>query len=909
MKDTVYPIIAKEQVKFGWPWVYDKDWTEILGEVNKVDKDETKEIPPVDEAVSDKDIVVYSAVIEAVNDDGSDGPIITLPPLPNPDGSLSIAVPDSVRVSASERKFGPFKEKMLVCTEEAKAAIQAYCAANNYEDKWDELNMNVVPIEVLVQIINTLDERELRKSKLIPGAYQISSGSIGAIQKTHMNVILGRRSKDSKFHIDKFSLYHSGPGGNNGSLLANFSFHADVFKEGQGGKKAALDRIINDVDFTDKGGRTIEMGDTDKYGYIHVEAGQVREKIDEVVSWIVETYKDSLEDSFEINDSTMLQDEWDFLKRVDELVQDGNPISDVIKPDTPGELIAKEEEIQDKSQDHLINLNWFRDSVSEIMGTCDGGYQDTVIELFIIFRKFKGWANIQDLQYYEFMRKMIVDEYIHDEKEIGKLESEKMAIQLHLDDVEKAVAAGPSKDTSDIPDPEALKALRARIIEMDAQIKILKDKDWREHEHPLLAVIMDKANTLPKTPPETPTKFVTDLTILSELEKDVEFDKKGGIDPIEQADEYEKVKNPGLDVFGEYAAGKYGEMRDTVDLDAGTKGKKWFAEPVPHGGSEFEWDIGMEQARRAHLDAEFYAQGGRIVEAPDQGDVKDWVESVNPPKGWSIGLKATDFLIPVCHQGMNRSQVMRMALCSFAKRIHGISDESDLEDQTKTKWVARAHGAVSGCDAHSAYGEAGPVTEYNFGKFLFDTGEIFEPDYKDKIQIDDNPQEGPLQRGFTETFGVMKEPRIGEEMARKRQLNPKSEHTTAIEFKAIGENRAYTNKWFNKWLYGPIDNIHKQASQTLASEAPGVDELTIPPPSTKRRIFFAFARAVPGVIARLIEAGGCENSVVVSLQYDDDMNHELRHCAGKTPDELRQTMIEVHTLAYKMYAYLLHVHK
>jgi hypothetical protein len=89
------------------------------------------------------------------------------------------------------------------------------------------------------------------------------------------------------------------------------------------------------------------------------------------------------------------------------------------------------------------------------------------------------------------------------------------------------------------------------------------------------------------------------------------------------------------------------------------------------------------------------------------------------------------------------------------------------------------------------------------------------------------------------------------------------------------------------------------------NEAPLL-QLTIAPPGANRRIFFAFARAVPNVIDRLIENDGSHNSVVVSLQYDDIMNHELRHCAKKTPEELAKTMVGVHETAYKMYASLLH---
>jgi hypothetical protein len=85
-------------------------------------------------------------------------------------------------------------------------------------------------------------------------------------------------------------------------------------------------------------------------------------------------------------------------------------------------------------------------------------------------------------------------------------------------------------------------------------------------------------------------------------------------------------------------------------------------------------------------------------------------------------------------------------------------------------------------------------------------------------------------------------------------------------------------------------------------------ELTFPPAEAKRRIFFAFGRAVPNLVDRLLEVeGGARNTVIVSLQFDDIMNHELRHCAGKTPAQLRETMRAVHEKAYRLYASILHV--
>jgi len=303
-----------------------------------------------------------------------------------------------------------------------------------------------------------------------------------------------------------------------------------------------------------------------------------------------------------------------------------------------------------------------------------------------------------------------------------------------------------------------------------------------------------------------------------------------------------------------------------------------------------------EEEMRGNYNA-FYMAGGRVIEAPEEEVVAAAVAAGQTPN-WSIGIHPGDFLVPVCHQGMNRSQIMRLALTGAVGELRRRTGAVSPPRSSDTPWVSRAHGAVSGCDAHSAYQN---LDEMNFFGYLFDEGDIFQPGYD--AFADTDPQQGPLQRGFVQTFGEGKKPRIGEEMSRPLKLNPDSEYTAASEFQGIGTDREHTHHWFNKWVFAPLERILEESPGQ--PDAP-VDQLTLPPPDAKRRIFFAFARAAPGIIDRLLEAHGSHNSVVVSLPYDDIMNHELRHCAGKTPAELEATMQEVHLKAYNMYASLLH---
>jgi len=312
-----------------------------------------------------------------------------------------------------------------------------------------------------------------------------------------------------------------------------------------------------------------------------------------------------------------------------------------------------------------------------------------------------------------------------------------------------------------------------------------------------------------------------------------------------------------------------------------------FEDPLKHDSKE--------EAAKAKY-PEFFAKGGRVIEAPDQETVMERVKDGKKP--WSIGIHPTDYLIPVCHQGMNRSQVMRLVLTGVRKK---------LEDKggVHTEWVSRAHGAVSGCDAHSAW-EKGTLNEENFITYMFDTGEIFEEDYDP--QGDTDAQSGPLQRGFVELFKVGKKPRIGEEMARGRKLNPTTEYVSPREWLEIGEQREYTHRWFNKFMFAPMESI-REAAATAAHErdTPKQGQNMLPPQRATRRIFFAFARAVPNLIDRLLEVEhGALNTVIVSLQYDDIMNSELRNCAGMTEVAVLAKMVEVHKKAYLMYAKLVH---
>jgi hypothetical protein len=122
----------------------------------------------------------------------------------------------------------------------------------------------------------------------------------------------------------------------------------------------------------------------------------------------------------------------------------------------------------------------------------------------------------------------------------------------------------------------------------------------------------------------------------------------------------------------------------------------------------------------------FRRQGGRLIEAPDQVELGRCVDE-RRHCAWSLGIRPGDFVIPVCHQGMNRSQILRLALLGTVRKLNSSPARSALRSAPSTesgeRWVSRAHGAVSGCDAFTAYGA--DVNEMNFFGYLHDSGEIF----------------------------------------------------------------------------------------------------------------------------------------------------------------------------------------
>jgi hypothetical protein len=84
----------------------------------------------------------------------------------------------------------------------------------------------------------------------------------------------------------------------------------------------------------------------------------------------------------------------------------------------------------------------------------------------------------------------------------------------------------------------------------------------------------------------------------------------------------------------------------------------------------------------------------QIVFAPSEEDVKAY-------RHFCVHIRPEDFVIPICHEGMNRAQILYLVL-------HGL--KRSLVPAGSPRRVCVPHGAESGFDPYQAYTD---LTEHN----------------------------------------------------------------------------------------------------------------------------------------------------------------------------------------------------
>lgn len=187
-----------------------------------------------------------------------------------------------------------------------------------------------------------------------------------------------------------------------------------------------------------------------------------------------------------------------------------------------------------------------------------------------------------------------------------------------------------------------------------------------------------------------------------------------------------------------------------------------------------------------------------------------------------------DVLIPVCHQGWNRSQVYFLALQATAKHC----------GMEETVCISRAHGAESGFDPYQRYAR---VSEDNWFEY-----------HADVILPRTAPGEW-LHQNFYDVFGVDKTNRIGAECASSKQLNP-FEDGSHNDWAKISRDRTALRKQMNSILFD-AKNL-KRHRRTASGKI----------------IFFCFMRAGDIMLRRLLEmSADCSDICIVALPWGDSL--------------------------------------
>jgi len=220
-------------------------------------------------------------------------------------------------------------------------------------------------------------------------------------------------------------------------------------------------------------------------------------------------------------------------------------------------------------------------------------------------------------------------------------------------------------------------------------------------------------------------------------------------------------------------------------------------------------------------DAErFISLGGTLVISPPMEEVGDF----------KVHIRPDDLVIPICHEGMNRSQILHLVLLA-------------IKSQVAKSNVTKPHGAESGFDPYQAYSDVN--TDNYFGYIHGKMATLAEADrYNDWIP-----------KCFYQSFGVEKSQRVGhtECVLAGHELNPPEDDSSTKAFDRLSADRTTQRKIMDNLFYdSDILNSYTRFDG--------------------RVVVFTFCRATSIFIHRLLEVSGdkdLSNIVVVCLPYPD----------------------------------------
>lgn len=271
----------------------------------------------------------------------------------------------------------------------------------------------------------------------------------------------------------------------------------------------------------------------------------------------------------------------------------------------------------------------------------------------------------------------------------------------------------------------------------------------------------------------------------------------------------------------------------------------------------------IDMAKRFPSDLNFHenkinyqSNGGKIIFFPS-------IETANRENKYVL-LKPNDFVFSVCHEGENRSQIMTLALLGAKRQMKCQEDEL---------LVGKPHGATGGYDPYTAYDNLDNEINLPFG---FTTTIISDPN--------DNSEWS--HNNFMNIFGKKKELRMGQSTATINNINLNVIETNAnsqgnptkTELSRLSHHRTIQRNNMNELLFNP-DVLNSYCGYL------------------GRVIIFAFQKAIPIIMKRLVEANNertikqnFDNIYIIALPYGDEIPN-----SGKKEDIIAQYELDINS--------------
>ena len=259
---------------------------------------------------------------------------------------------------------------------------------------------------------------------------------------------------------------------------------------------------------------------------------------------------------------------------------------------------------------------------------------------------------------------------------------------------------------------------------------------------------------------------------------------------------------------------------------------------------------------------DFSALGGRVAVAPME-EAGSWFD---PKEGFSIGVRASDIVVPVCHAGQNRAQTARMVLLAVKRRqgcAVGTASAASWDEvgtgPAAERTVTPPHGSIQAWDPYASWKDLGDCTDMT---------------QMCKYMPSALPEKDRAEEAFVEAFGEPKQARVGHELAEGMDMMGAAFGGSATPSE-VERDRTAMHDWFSA-------NFFSQEQARFGD---------------RRIIFFCFEKAGPVVLTRAIEAARqsgarCDRMRILMIPYGDHIK------CGKTAGSQAKYGLKSHADAY-----------